>query len=73
MKSMLKMYEKIAILNQMIENYNSNYGYTIMKIKDEDDIYDMKYDTEAVMSIIENQVGQLADIIEYIEYEIETE
>ena len=67
------MDEKIAILNQMIENYNSSYGYTIMKIKDGDDIYDMKYDTASVMSILEDQVGQLADIIEYIEYEIETE
>lgn len=67
------MDEKIVILNQMIENYNSSYGHTLMKIKDEDDIYDMKYDTEAVMSILEQQVGQLADIIEYIEYEIETE
>ena len=67
------MYEKIATLNQMIENYNSNYGHTLIKIKDEDDTYDMKYDTEVVMSILEQQVGQLADIIEYIEYEIETE
>ena len=65
--------EKIARLNQMIEDYNSNYGHTILKIKDEDDIYDMKYDTELVMSSLESQVGQLADIIEYIEYEIETE
>ena len=67
------MDEKIAILNQMIENYNSSYGYTLIKINDIDDIHDMKYDTEAVMSILESQVGQLADIIEYIEYEIETD
>ena len=67
------MDEKIVILNQMIENYNSNYGHTLIKIKDIDDIYDMKYDTASVISILEDQVGQLADIIEYIEYEIETE
>ena len=67
------MDEKIAILNQMIEDYNSNYGHTILKIKDIDDIYDMKCDIELVMSSIEQQVGQLVDIIEYIEYEIETE
>ena len=67
------MDEKIARLNQMIEDYNSNYGYTLTKIKDEDDIYDMKYDTEDVMSILGQQVGQLQDIIDYIEYEIETE
>ena len=67
------MDEKIAILNQMIENYNSNYGHTILKIKDIDDIYDMKCDTELAMSSLEQQVGQLVDIIEYIEYEIETE
>lgn len=67
------MNEKIAILNQMIEDYNSSHGHTIIKIKDEDDIYDMKYDTEDVMSSLEQQVRQLADIIDYIEYEIETE
>ena len=71
MKSMLKMEEKIARLNQMIDDYNSSYGYTIIKIKDEDDIYDMKYDTEEVISSLKNQVGQLEDIIDYIEYEIE--
>ena len=67
------MDEKIAILNKMIDDYNSEYGHTILKIKDIDDIYDMKYDTELVISFLEQQVGQLADIIEYIEYEIETE
>ena len=67
------MDEKIARLNQMIEDYNSNYGHTLFKIKDEDDIYDMKYDTEDVMSILGQQVGQLQDIIDYIEYEIEEE
>ena len=67
------MNEKIAILNQMIEDYNSSYGHTLTKIKDEDDIYDMKYDTEDVMSSLEQRVRQLADIIDYIEYEIETE
>ena len=67
------MDEKIAILNQMIENYNSSYGHTIIKIKDEDDIYDMKYDTEDVISILEGQLRELTDIIDYIEYEIETE
>ena len=67
------MNEKIATLNQMIENYNSNYGHTLIKIKDEDDIYDMKYDTEEVKSFLEQQVRQLVDIIDYIEYEIETE
>jgi len=67
------MNEKIAILNQMIENYNSNYGHTFIEIEDIDDIYDMKYDTEEVKSFLEQQVGQLVDIIDYIEYEIETE
>ena len=67
------MDEKITILNKMIDDYNSEYGHTLIEIKDGDDIYDMKYDTEVVMSILESQVGQLADIIEYIEYEIETE
>lgn len=65
------MDEKIAILNQMIENYNSSYGHTLIKINDRDDIHDMKYDTESVVSILEVQVGQLQDILDYIEYEIE--
>ena len=67
------MDEKIARLNKMIEAYNSNYKHTILKIEDIDDIYDMKCDTELAMSSLEQQVGQLVDIIEYIEYEIETE
>lgn len=67
------MDEKITILNKMIDDYNSEYGHTLIKIKDIDGIYDMKYDTEAVMSILESQVRQVQDIIDYIEYEIEEE
>ena len=67
------MDKKIARLNQMIEDYNSDYGFTIFKIEDIDDIYNIKFDTQLVMGNLEQQVAQLADIIEYIEYEIETE
>ena len=67
------MDKKIARLNQMIEDYNSDYGFTIFKIEDIDDIYNIKFDTQLVMGSLEQQVAQLADIIEYIEYEIETE
>ena len=49
------MDEKISILNQIIENYNSSYGYTLTTINDRDDIYDMKYDVESVMSSLEER------------------
>ena len=67
------MDEKIATLNKMIDNYNSSYGHTLIRIKDTDDILDMKYDTEAVISSLEEQISQLTDIIEYIEYGLEVE
>ena len=58
---------------KLFVDYDACLNLIILKIKDIDDIYDMKCDTELVMSSLEQQVGQLVDIIEYIEYEIETE